>query len=79
MSIPIGLKSTLLAASAVELFAGSSLALTPRRFIQRTYGVRGAVDPLTVKFARCVYNAHLGASPTCQLLYCAAFAMRVSY
>jgi hypothetical protein len=54
MVVPPGLKATLAAATAVELFAGTSLTLTPRRFIQRTYGTRGAVDPLTLKFARCV-------------------------
>ena len=54
MVVPVGLKATLAAATAVELFAGTSLTLTPRRFIQRTYGVRSAVDPLTLKFARCV-------------------------
>jgi hypothetical protein len=51
--IPVGLKATLAAATAVEVFAGASLTLAPRRFIQNAYGVRGSVDPVTVKFARC--------------------------
>lgn len=49
---------SLAAASAVEAYAGSSLVLAPQRFIRRTYGVRGPLDPLTVKFARCVCSCY---------------------
>ena len=52
--VPASLRATLLAATAVEAYAGAALVLAPARFVRATYGVRGAVDPLTLKFARCV-------------------------
>jgi hypothetical protein len=52
--LPAGLRATLGVAALVEAYAGLSLVLTPARFIRATYGTRGALDPMTLKFARCV-------------------------
>ena len=54
--LPAGLRVTLIAATVVEAYAGASLTLAPARFIRATYGVRGPVDALALKFARCVHR-----------------------
>ncbi len=65
MPLSAGLNATLVAASAVELYAGASLTFAPQRFVRKTYGVRGPLDPLTLKFAR--YACAL-TQPTCTCL-----------
>lgn len=53
MPLSRGTQLTLGAATAVEAFAGVSLLLRPRRFVQSAYRV-DRVDPLAEKYARCV-------------------------
>jgi hypothetical protein len=58
MPLAAGLRATLAAAALVEAYAGGYLVLAPARFVRATYGARaGALDPLTLKFARCAAGA----------------------
>ena len=58
MALPPGLRYTLIAATLVEVYAGASLTLAPARFIRTTYGVRGPVDAIALKFARYALRPH---------------------